>query len=172
MSKTTRAVSALLVLLLFLTMGVVFFRTEPLGNSNAVNARLGLENASMTERWIICATQSKLDAAFPGLKRDISSSGGEYVSNPKNQFEVLTAKDIYWWEGVDSITLGRVAAEVESLPDLESWVHSGTDVNQQRKVELRVVGTPDRPILRILFLCSNLPDSEPRNDGFLKNMWP
>ncbi|MCX6864690.1 MAG: hypothetical protein NTV46_00475 [Verrucomicrobia bacterium] len=172
MSKTTRSIAALLVLLLLLTMGVVIFRTKPLGNSEAVSARLGLENASMTERWIICATQSKLDAAFPGMKRGISAYGGEYVSNPENQFEVLTAKNIYWWEGVDSVTLNRVATEVESLPDLETWVHSGTEVNQQRKVELRVVGTPDRPILRILFLCSNLPDSQTRNDGFLKNMWP
>ena len=52
MSKTTRSIAALLVLLLLLTMGVVIFRTKPLGNSEAVSARLGLENASMTERWI------------------------------------------------------------------------------------------------------------------------
>ena len=153
-------------------MGAVIFRSEPLGKSEAVIARLGLENASMTERWIIGATQSKLDSAFPGLKRGISAFGGEYVSNPNNQFEVLTAKDIYWWEGVDSVALGRVANEIESLLELKTWVHSGTEVNQQRRVELRVVGTPDRPILRILFLCSNLPGSKTRNDGFLKNMWP
>ena len=148
-----------MVFLLLLTMGAVIFRTKLLGNSAAVSARLGLENASMTERWIICATQAKLDAAFPGLKRETSASGGEYVSNPKNQFEVLTAKDIYWWEGVDSVTLGHVATDVESLPDLEAWVHSGTEVNQQRKVELRVVGTPDRPMRCARFLDQKTPES-------------
>lgn len=153
-------------------MGVVIFRSKTLGNTEAVSARLGHENALMTERWIIGATQSTLDAAFPGLKRDINASGGEYVSKPKNQFEVLTSKDVYWWQGVDSSALVRIAAEVESLPDLKTWIHSGIEVNQQRKVELRVVGTPDRPILRILFLCSNLPVGQTRNDGFLKNMWP
>jgi hypothetical protein len=171
MNKTTRSTVALLLLLLLLITGVVIFQTMSLGNPEAVIASLGRENAKMTERWIIDTTQNKLDAAFPGLKRGVGASGGEYGSNSK-KFEILTAKDIYWWEGVDTVAVGRIATEVESLPDLKAWVHSGPEVNQQRKVELRVVGTTDRPILRILFLCSNLPDGQTTNGGFMKNMWP
>ena len=159
------------MLLLFLTAGYVAYRVGPLGNSSSVIESLGRENAKMTERWIISTTQSKLEAAFPGLKRDVSASGGESGSASR-KFEVLTANDIYWWESVDSAVVSRIAIEVESLPELQAWVHAGTEVNQQRKVDLRVVGTSDRPILRILFLCSNLPDGQITNDGFLKNMWP
>jgi len=171
MSKTTRSIAALSVLLLLLITGIVIFLAKPLGNSEAVIASLGRENAKMTERWIISTTQSKLDAAFPGLKRGVNESSGEYKSN-SSKFEILTAKDIYWREGVDNVAVGRIATEVESLPDLEAWVHAGPEVKQQRKVGLRVVGTTNRPILRILFLCSNLPDGQTANGSFLKHMWP
>jgi hypothetical protein len=171
MSKTTRSIAALLVLFLLLITGIVIFLAKPLGNSEAVIASLGRENAKMTERWIMSTTQGKLDTAFPGLKRYVNESGGEYGSGA-SKFEILTAKDIYWRESVDTVAVRRIETEVESLPDLKAWVQAGHEVNQQRKVELRVVGTPDRPILRILFLCSNLPDGQTTNGGFMKNMWP
>lgn len=171
MNKTPNLIGALLVLLLLFTAGVIFFLSKPLGSSGAVTTSLGRENAKMTERWITISTQMKLDEAFPGLKRDTNMSGGEYGFG-SSKFEILTATDIYWWESVDGATVRRVAAEVESMPELQAWVQAGTEVNQQRKVDLRVVGTTDRPILRILFLCSNLPDGQTTNEGFLKNMWP
>ncbi len=170
MTKTTKSIAALSLPLLLIA-GVVIFRATPLGSSDAVIASLGRENAKMTERWIIDKAQSKLEAGFPGLKRDVNASGGEYGSG-SSEFEILTAKDIYWWESVDRAVVSRIATEVESLPELQAWVHAGDDVNQQRKVDLRVVGTTDRPILRVLFLCSNLPDGKTTNDGFLRNMWP
>ena len=48
MSKTTRSIAALLVLFLLLITGIVIFLAKPLGNSEAVIASLGRENAKMT----------------------------------------------------------------------------------------------------------------------------
>ena len=171
MNKIKESIAALVVLLVFLIAGVVILWGKSQSTSGAVIASLGRENAKMTERWISSIAQSKLDAALPGLKRDTNMSGGEYESG-STKFEILTAKDIYWWESVDRAVVNRVATEVKSLPELQAWIAAGTEVNQQRKVDLRVVGTTDRPILRILFLCSNLPAGQTANDGFLKNMWP
>jgi hypothetical protein len=54
MKKTTRLIAAITVLLLI--SGIIVFQAKVLDDSKAMSARLGRENAKMTERWIINAT--------------------------------------------------------------------------------------------------------------------
>jgi hypothetical protein len=157
---------------LFLLMIVVWIVARQFTASNVLISGLGQENAATTERWIFDTAQQKLEAALPGLERGVGRSGGKYGSESSPQFEILSAKDIYWRQEVAAAKLHQVIAELDALPELQTWTRAGADLHQQRKVEFRVVGSPERPIFRILFLCSNLPAGQSRNEGFLTNMWP
>ena len=123
------------------------------------------------QQLALAMANEKLADAFPdGPDRESSASGG--YSTEGSEFEVLTADTIYWYESVDLSVVKKVADELEDLPEIKKWIGNGGNVNQNRRIEFRVVGTTERPKMKLLFLCNNLPAGEVKNKGFMKNEWP
>ena len=86
-------------------------------------------------------------------------------------YEVLTATDFYWRQGIALEALTKVVKALESLPEFHEWVQNGERLGQQRRLAFRIERTDDNPFVRMLFLCNNLADGKVTNPGFMKNMW-
>jgi hypothetical protein len=136
-------------------------------------AYLGLakEDAIVVERWLVAEANRLLETELPENRRGTSRTGGWSTTGASNQFEVLTATDIFWWKSVDPLVVETVAHELERLPELQEWINAGRDFGLQRRVEFRVVGPDERPKLRILLLCNNLANGKVSNEKFMTNMW-
>lgn len=163
--KKTPTIVALLVIVGILTAFALYRRS-----SGRTIANLGVENAMMSKRWMVAEARAALTSAFPGTTVHTSAYGGDWRDG--SSYEVLTADDLYLGEAVSNEALRNIIEKLEESPDFEEWLRSGSQAGQQRKLKFVVDGPAKRPMLRILFLCSNLPDGELLNEGFKKNMWP
>ncbi|MGJ8723476.1 MAG: hypothetical protein ACSHYB_02875 [Roseibacillus sp.] len=139
-------------------------------SSKRLERRIAEESAATMQQLALALANEKLTIAFPdGPDRESSASGG--YSTLGSEFEVLTADTIYWYDSVDRSVVKKIAAELDELPEIRKWISNGKHLNQNRKIEFRVTGTTDRPMMKLLFLCNNLPAGEVENEGFMKNEW-
>ena len=131
------------------------------------------EEAIKMQESVLSLSIMKLDLALGDApKSESSATGGVGSYGLTEEFEVLTADDIYWDRSVDRSVVERVAKELKELPEIKKWLGDAKKLNQNRRIEFRMMGSQSRPKMRVLFLCNNLPSGKIKKEAFMTNMWP